>query len=66
MSDATIFAVGTVIFAVTIYGSLGSLLMLGLTRLEAKDKAEVEARPAPAADHDDAPSKPVRSSDGTT
>jgi hypothetical protein len=65
MSDATIFAVGAVIFAVTIYGSLGSLLMLGLNRLEAQDKAEVEARPALAADRDDALPEPVPAVDET-
>lgn len=59
MSDVTIFAVGAVIFAVTIYGTLGSLLMLGLTRLERKDSpdaatgvelADAVVEPVPAAE----------------
>jgi hypothetical protein len=62
MSDTTIFAVGAVIFAVTIYGSLGSLLMLGLTRLESKDKADA----AVGADrHDDPEPSPSTVDDAT-
>jgi hypothetical protein len=59
MSDVTIFAVGAVIFAVTIYGTLGSLLMLGLTRLERKDSPDA----ATGGELDEALVEPVPTAD---